>query len=660
MAVSDNMQQAVDEYGSSASPYSSLQDYLMQRPVYDRGSREAPNPYAMNKVTVEGPNTEDLLSTQYQKIMDEQKAADEAAATARQGEIDSLRDLLRQDISTAEEAAASERSGLTKTLEDRIAELQTGVDTETAALRQQGIDERSALTTEQKRISDLIQQNIDQTAADLAASEEKVRAAQTEAIGSLEDRQGSLIGDIDARISELGATLNSTQEQINADLDERDAQLTGAQKSAAEAVQAEIDSVRESLGTIQSEIQTENKAQLEALRGERETLLGNIEASVTTLQGNIENLPIDEIQEKINNLRTESEALKSTGSDERKQLFDDMESLRDGMLTNDQVNASIAKAMETGTLTPDQINTAIESLKSDVEGKIGGLAPLESLEQLQTALKISYTNVSDRTKALGSEIELLQKAMEGSASAEELAALQESLKGTTTQIADLQGQMLDPSQIEEQRKAAIQAAIDPISAQRQEAITGAINPIQEQITALQGQIPGEVDVDALRQSIIDELKTQTPPPGGGTGGTGGTGETGGGTAPVDPGPIVVEPGPGFSGTPYENFMGGFIPGAGQSYDAGVNYGQDLDLTQYAPGNSSGVKNVGSMPGGGPGSGYIKREQDNAIDYGQNRSIMPINDRVGSTNNFMPNAQNYGSAFKKFDPAQLKFSMNIGR
>ena len=603
MAVSDNMQQAVDEYGSSASPYSSLQDYLMQRPVYDRGSREAPNPYEMNKVTVDGPSTEDLLSTQYQKIIDEQKAADQAAATARQGEIDSLRDLLRQDISTAEETAASERSGLTKTLEDRISELQTGVDAETSALRQQGIDERSALTAEQKRISDLIQQNIDQTAADLAASEEKVRAAQTEAIGSLEDRQGSLIGDIDARISELGATLNSTQEQINADLEERDAQLTGAQKSAAEAVQSEIDSVRESLGTIQSEIQTENKAQLEALRNERSTLLGNIETSVTNLEENIASLPIDQIQQEINKLRTESETLKSTGSDERKQLFDDMESLRDGMLTNDQVNASISEAMESGTLTPDQINTAIESLKSDVEGKIGGLAPLESLEQLQTALKISYTNVSDRTKALGSEIELLQKAMEGSASAEELAALQESLKGTTTQIADLQGQMLDPAQIEEQRKAAIQAAMDPIAAQRQEAITGAINPIQEQITALQGQIPGEVDVDALRQSIIDELKTQTPPPPGG--GTGGTGETGGGTAPVDPGPIVVEPGPGFSGTPYENFMGGFIPGAGQSYDAGVNYGQDLDLTQYAPGSSSGVKNVPKMPGGSPGSGYVK-------------------------------------------------------
>jgi hypothetical protein len=86
-----------------------------------------------------------------------------------------------------------------------------------------------------------------------------------------------------------------------------------------------------------------------------------------------------------------------------------MEALRDGMLTNDQVNASIAQAMETGTLTPDQINTAIESLKSDVEGKIGGLAPLQSLEQLQT----DVASVSASTTALGSEIELLQKAMEG-------------------------------------------------------------------------------------------------------------------------------------------------------------------------------------------------------------------------------------------------------
>jgi len=765
MAVSDNMQQAVDEYGSSASPYASLQDYLMQRPVYDRGSREAPNPYAMNKVTIEGPSTEELLSTQYQKIMEEQKAADQASAAARQAEIDSLRDLLRQDISTAEEAAASERSGLTKTLEDRIAELQTGVDTETAALRQQGIDERAALTTEQQRISDLIQQNMDQTAADLAAQEERVKAAQATAVGSLEDQQkslvtdfqsriedlntalndtqkqissdldardealtgaqksaqdalqatigsvrddlestrkelsaedlsqGNLIANLEGRIGDLGSSLNKTTEQINTDLDARDAALTGAQKSAAEAVQKEIDSVKSDLATIQSDIETESAAQIQALRDERGTLIGNIEANVQTLKDSIAaKADPDDLQLQIENLREESENLKSTASEERKDLFAQIEALRDGALTNDQVNASIASALETGTLSPDQINSAIETLKGEVEGKIGGLASTESLNQLQsdiegigTALEGTIAGSLD----LSSKVELLQKALEGRATNEDLAALQESLQGNAvgiealqkavegratnqdlavlqeslaataskdelaalqasltgatgdfdTRFSELQKQMLNPDDIAKQRADAIAAAIDPISAQRQEAIaaamnpiaaqrqeaiTGAINPIQAQIEELRGSIPAQqnIDIDALRQSIIDELKTQTPAPGGGTSGGAG-GEGGAGNTNVD----------GFSGTPYENFMGGFVPGAGQTYNAGMNYGPSAsEAAGFNPagGSSGGVGNqgivdnsgyldfynqqtlnpsspvkTGRMPGGGVGSGYVK-------------------------------------------------------
>ena len=560
------MQQAIDEYGSADSPYASLQDYLMNQPVYDRGPREAPNPYAMNKVTVQGPSTEDLLARQYKTIMDQQQVADDAAAAARQTEINSLRDLLKEDLSTSEAAAASERSDLTKSLEQRISDMRSGVDAETGILRQQGVDERAAMSAEQKRISDLVQKNIDQTAADLAASEERVRTAQTEAIGSLEDRQGSLIGDIEERISGLGESLNSTKEKINADLDARDAQLTGDQKTAAEAIQAEIDAVRESLGTVQEEIQTENKSQLEALKNERETLLGNIEANVESLKENIEGLPVDQIQEEIDNLREESDSLKNTSSDERKQLFDQMQALRDGMLTNDQVNSSIAEAMQSGTLTPDQINTAIESLKQDVEGKIGSLAPMQSLEMLQQEVE----TVAGSTSALGSEMDLLQKvvegratsedlaklskslegnsagiqalqkAMEGRATNEDLAILQESvstkasqadllalreslgtragqsdldelraaLEGSNAQIAGLSGQMLDPELIERQRAAAIQAAMDPISGQRQEAIAGAISPLQAQIQALQEQAPQEVDVDALRKSIMEEMKNQ--------------------------------------------------------------------------------------------------------------------------------------------------------
>jgi phage host-nuclease inhibitor protein Gam len=312
---------------------------------------------------LEGPTTDELLADQYSKIMAEQKAADEAASAARQTEIDNLQTLLREEISTSADAASSQRSDMTTALENRIKELQAGVDTETAALRQQGLDERSAISAEQQRISDMVQANMDQTAADLAAQEERVKTAQSAAIGSLEDKQGSLIGDINTRIGELGASLNDTTAQINTELDARDAALTGAQKSAAEAVQQQIDAVKGDLVTIQGDIQTENAAQLQALRGERETLIGNIEANVETLKDNIAGLPIDDLQLQIEKLRSESENLKSTSSEERKDLFSQMEALRDGALTNDQVNTSIAQALEAGTLSPDQINTAIDALK---------------------------------------------------------------------------------------------------------------------------------------------------------------------------------------------------------------------------------------------------------------------------------------------------------
>ena len=84
---------------------------------------------------------------------------------------------------------------MTTALENRIKELQAGVDTETAALRQQGLDERSAISAEQQRISDMVQANMDKTAADLAAQEERVKAAQATAVGSLEDQQKSLVTD---------------------------------------------------------------------------------------------------------------------------------------------------------------------------------------------------------------------------------------------------------------------------------------------------------------------------------------------------------------------------------------------------------------------------------------------------------------------------------
>jgi hypothetical protein len=628
MAEPTDLSRAQDEYGSSASPYASLSDYLMQQPVYDRGPREAPATPTMRQL--EGPTTDELLADQYSKIMAEQKVADEASSAARQTEIDNLQTLLREEISTSSDAASSQRSDMTTALENRIKELQAGVDTETAALRQQGLDERSTISAEQQRISDMVQANMDQTATDLAAQEERVKTAQAAAIGSLEDKQGSLIGDINTRIGELGASLNDTTAQINTELDARDAALTGSQKSAAEAAQQQIDAVKGDLVTIQSDIQTENSAQLQALRGERETLIGNIEANVETLKDNIAGLPIDDLQLQIEKLRGESESLKSTSSEERKDLFSQMEALRDGALTNDQVNASIAQALEAGTLSPDQVNTAIDALKVDVEGKIGGLASTESLNQLQfdiegigSALEGTIASSVD----LGLEVETLQKALDGTATKEELAAIQESLTGATgdfdTRFSELQKQILNPDDIAKQRADAIAAAMDPLAAQRQEAIaaamnpiaqqrqeaiTGAINPIQAQIEELRGSIPAQqnIDIDALRKSIIDELKTQTPAPGGGTGGGGN----------VDVGPIAVEPG--FSGTPIDNFMGGYIPteyidvGPSASEAAGFNPAGGGNQSPYGQGGSASADFYGNAPVGSMGN----TGSQGAVNYNQ--------------------------------------------
>jgi hypothetical protein len=628
MAEPTDLSRAQDEYGSSASPYGSLSDYLMQQPVYDRGPREAPATPTMRQL--EGPTTDELLADQYSKIMAEQKVADEASSAARQTEIDNLQTLLREEISTSSDAASSQRSDMTTALENRIKELQAGVDTETAALRQQGLDERSTISAEQQRISDMVQANMDQTATDLAAQEERVKTAQAAAIGSLEDKQGSLIGDINTRIGELGASLNDTTAQINTELDARDAALTGSQKSAAEAAQQQIDAVKGDLVTIQSDIQTENSAQLQALRGERETLIGNIEANVETLKDNIAGLPIDDLQLQIEKLRGESENLKSTSSEERKDLFSQMEALRDGALTNDQVNTSIAQALEAGTLSPDQVNTAIDALKVDVEGKIGGLASTESLNQLQfdiegigSALEGTIASSVD----LGLEVETLQKALDGTATKEELAAIQESLTGATgdfdTRFSELQKQILNPDDIAKQRADAIAAAMDPLAAQRQEAIaaamnpiaqqrqeaiTGAINPIQAQIEELRGSIPAQqnIDIDALRKSIIDELKTQTPAPGGGTGGGGN----------VDVGPIAVEPG--FSGTPIDNFMGGYIPteyidvGPSASEAAGFNPAGGGNQSPYGQGGSASADFYGNAPVGSMGN----TGSQGAVNYNQ--------------------------------------------
>jgi hypothetical protein len=496
MAISSDLQAAQDEYGSSASPYASLSDYLTQRPAYDRGAREAPPAPSMRTLEAIMPDTDQLLAEQYEKIMAEQRAAEEASTAARQSEIDSLQELLRQELSTSEDAALGQRSELTKALEGQIEDMRRGLDAETLDLRQAGLDERAAL------------------ARQIEEGDRLVSEAQTSAIGDLEDRQGSLVGDLKERIGSLSTDLSDINSVIAqnyselANIQETSSTATGEQIAginqeleSLSGTQSEIDTLNQQLESLYADVESGNVDQSEVLRGEVSDLISGLEGKIGGIQENLGALPIDQIQTELTSINAQTAAFQEA------------------------VNAASRERTD-----------------------------------------------------LASRIEALQAA----------GLTQDDLSGLSQSIAG----------------------------QRQTDISGAISPIQEQIEALRGQIPGEVDVDALRKSIIDEINAQTPAPGGGTGGGAG-GEGGAGNTNVD----------GFSGTPYENFMGGFVPGAGQTYDAGMDYGPSA--SEAAGFNPAG----GGSMGGGNQSIYGQGGSASADFYGN----APVGSMGGGNQSIVDNS-----------------------
>jgi hypothetical protein len=496
MAISNDLQAAQDEYGSSASPYASLSDYLTQRPAYDRGAREAPPAPSMRTLEAVMPDTDQLLAEQYEKIMSEQRAAEEASTAARQSEIDSLQELLRQELSTSEDAALGQRSELTKALEGQIEDMRRGVDAETLDLRQAGLDERAAL------------------ARQIEEGDRLVSEAQTSAIGDLEDRQGSLVGDLKERIGSLSTDLSD----INSVIDQNYSELANIQETSSTATgeqiaginqeleslsgtQSEIDTLNQQLESLYADVDSGNVDQSEVLRGEVSDLISGLEGKIGGIQENLGALPIDQIQTELTSINAQTAAFQEA------------------------VNAASGERTD-----------------------------------------------------LASRIEALQAA----------GLTQDDLSGLSQSIAG----------------------------QRQTDISGAISPIQEQIEALRGQIPGEVDVDALRKSIMDEINAQTPAPTPAPETGGGAGNTN-----VDVGPIAVEPG--FSGTPIDNFMGGNIPtgyidvGPSSSEAAGFNPAGGGSMgggnqSIYGQGGSASADFYGNAPVGSMGN----TGSQGAVNYNQ--------------------------------------------
>jgi hypothetical protein len=107
----------------------------------------------------------------------------------------------------------------------------------------------------------------------------------------------------------------------------------------------------------------------------------------------------------------------------------------------------------------------------------------------------------------------LEAALQGAATAEDL----ESLRGDYQATGRLVEEALQTGQRQreglQERVQALQAAqLDPASIQQQRAtdIQAAVDPISQQIEALRGQIPQQIDVEALRKQITDEIMSQMP------------------------------------------------------------------------------------------------------------------------------------------------------
>ena len=362
MAESNDLQAALDEYGSSSSPYSALDQYLMQQPVYDRGPRAAPVAPTMRTLEAIMPDTDEQLASEYEKIMAEQRAANEAAETSLQTEIDSLRDLLREEMATSEDAALSQRSDITKSLEGRIEDLQRGIDAETLDLRTSGLSEREAL------------------ARQIEEGDRLVREAQEASAGSLQERLGSLSGDLS---------------DINDAIDASRAQFDQQQQAAADATQAELSSLNQQLESLYTDVESGNAAQSEDIRNETASLIAGLEQQIGGLADNLGALPIETIQSQLASV-------------------------------NDQT------------------------------------------AQFQQSVDMA----TGERAALASRIDALQAA------------------GLT--------------------QDDLAAAINPIAQQRQEAISAAVNPIQEQISSLRQEIPQQIDTEALRQQIKDEIMASLP------------------------------------------------------------------------------------------------------------------------------------------------------
>jgi hypothetical protein len=246
---------------------------------------------------------------------------------------------------------------------------------------------------------------------------------------------------------------------------------------------------------------------IENLRAVTETGRADLSSQISALNNALEGrASAEELQALEKALGEQAEGLGDAGA-ERAEIIRQIGLLEEQGITQEDLEA----ALEGRASLAD-----IENLQAALEGR----ASLADIENLQAALegRASLADIEALRAALEgraslADIEALRAALEGRASAADL----ESLRGDYQATGRLVEEALQTGQRQreglQERVQALQAAqLDPASIQQQRAteIQAAVDPISQQIEALRGQMPQQIDVEALRKQITDEIMSQMP------------------------------------------------------------------------------------------------------------------------------------------------------
>jgi murein L,D-transpeptidase YcbB/YkuD len=262
--------------------------------------------------------------------------------------------------------------------------------------------------------------------------------------------------------------------------------LRESQKGAVDLVQGRIDGLTDELKAVSDSVGEEAVETTNNLRNEREQIVGNLESQITALKDQVDTLPVDQIQARIAEISEQSENFVASASEARAALAQQIAALEEQGVTQEDLSAALS-----------------------------GRASLEDIERLQDALS---------GRASLEDIERLQDALSGRATVEDLEKFRGDYQATGRLVEEaLQTGQKQRQGLQERIQALQEAQLDPanIQQERQTAITTALDPIQAQLQQIQGSIPQQIDVEALRQQITADILGQIPQGGGGVPSTGG-------------------------------------------------------------------------------------------------------------------------------------------